>query len=112
MLYYDRINVFQRINVNKTSASEKCNICHYWYFLNYSFKFQPNVYARDAMIYKMMSITLSDIAILNIKGSDYRCIISLISKNEAIKLLQNADLTEKNGTLSNIKKLFLYIENG
>ena len=112
MLYYDRINVFQRINVNKTSASEKSNICHYWYFLNYSFKFQPNVYATDAMIYKMMSITFSDIAILNIKGSDYRCIISLISKNEAIKLLQNADLTEKNGTLSNIKKLFLYIENG
>ena len=106
MLYYDRINVFQRINVNKTSASEKCNICHYWYFLNYSFKFQPNVYARDAMIYKMMSITLSDIAILNIKGSDYRCIISLISKNEAIKLLQNADLTEKSRTLLKCVKKF------
>ena len=27
-------------------------------------------------------ISLSDIAILNIKGSDYRCIISLISKND------------------------------
>ena len=40
------------------------------------------------------------------------CFFSLISKNEAIKLLQNADLTEKNGTLSKIKKLFLYIENG
>ena len=35
------------------------------------------------------------IAILNIKGSDYRCIISLISKNEAINLIQNADLNEK-----------------
>ena len=36
----------------------------------------------------MMSMNLSDIAILNIKGSDYRCIISLISKNEAIKLIE------------------------
>ena len=45
-----------------------------------------------------MSIILSDIAILNIKGSGYHCIISLISKNEAIKLLQNADLTEKSET--------------
>ena len=43
----------------------------------------------------MMSINLSDIAILNIKGSDCRCIISLINKNEAINLMQNADLTEK-----------------
>ena len=42
---------------------------------------------------------LSDIAILNIKGSDYCGIISLISKNEDIKLMQNVDLTEKSGTL-------------
>ena len=41
----------------------------------------------------MMSINLCDIAILNIKGSDYCCIISLICKNEAKNLLQNADLT-------------------
>ena len=47
----------------------------------------------------MMSMNLSNIAILNIKGSDYCCIISLISKSEAIKLLQNTDLTEKSGTL-------------
>ena len=42
-----------------------------------------------------MSINVSDIAISNIKGSDYCCIISLISKNEAINLMQNADLIEK-----------------
>ena len=47
----------------------------------------------------MMSVNLSDIAILNIKGSDYRCAVSLISKNMAITLLQNTDLTEKSGTL-------------
>ena len=47
----------------------------------------------------MMSMNLSDIAILNIKGSDYRCIISLISKNEAIDLMENTGLTEKHGTL-------------
>ena len=47
----------------------------------------------------MMSVNLSDIAILNIKSSDYRCIIRLISKDDAIRLLQNPYLTEKNGTL-------------
>ena len=39
---------------------------------------------------------MSPIAILNIKDSDYHCIISLIIKNEVIKLMQNTDLTEKN----------------
>ena len=48
MLYYDRIDVSERINVNKTSASKKCDICRYWYFLNYSFEFQT---AIDVMIY-------------------------------------------------------------
>ena len=47
----------------------------------------------------MMSVNLSDTAILNIKGSDYRCIISLIRKNEAINLMENAYLTGKRGTL-------------
>ena len=41
----------------------------------------------------------SDIAILNIKNADYGCIISGISKNEAINLMENADVTKKSGTL-------------
>ena len=45
----------------------------------------------------MMSMNLCDIAILSIKGADYRCIISGISKNEVINLMQHADLTEKSG---------------
>ena len=35
-------------------------------------------------------MNLGAIAILKIKGSHYRCIINLISKNEAINLMQNA----------------------
>ena len=46
----------------------------------------------------MISMNLSDIAILNIKGSDYDCIINKIRKSEAIKLFQNLDLTENSGT--------------
>ena len=41
MLCYDRIDISEGIDVNKTSASKECDACHYWYFLNYSFKFQP-----------------------------------------------------------------------
>ena len=76
---------------------KKSDVCHYWYFLNFSFKFEPNACNRCHDL--IMSMNLSDITILNIKGSDYRCIISLISKNEAINLLQNADLIEKSETL-------------
>ena len=43
MLYYNRIDISEGTDVNKTSAPKQCDICHYWYFLNYSFKFPPNV---------------------------------------------------------------------
>ena len=61
MLYFDRIDVFVVIDVNKTSASKECDICHYWHFLNFSFKFQPNVCNRCHDLL-MMSMNLSDIA--------------------------------------------------
>ena len=94
MLCYDRIDVFKGININKTSASKECDIFYYWYFLYYSFMFQSNVCNRCHDLL-MMSMNLSDIAILNMKGSGCCCIISLISKNEAINLMQNADFTGK-----------------
>ena len=47
----------------------------------------------------MMTMNLIDIAVLNIKDSDYHGIISGISNNEAINIMQNADLMEKIGTL-------------
>ena len=46
MLYFNRMDVSEGTDVNKTSVSKECNICHYWYFLNYSLNFQPNVYNR------------------------------------------------------------------
>ena len=90
MLYYDRIDVSEGIDVNKTSKSEECDICHYWCFLNRGFKFQPNICNRSHDLL-MMSMNLSSIAIWNIKDSDYRW----GRKSEDINLMQNTDLTEK-----------------
>ena len=47
----------------------------------------------------MMPMSLSDIAVLNIKIYDYCCVINLISKNEVMNFKQSADLTEKSETL-------------
>ena len=93
MLCYDKIDVSKGIHFNKTSASKECDICHYWYFLDKRFKFEPNVCngCHDVL---MTCINLNDIAILNIQGIDYRCIINGISKCDAVNLLQNSTLTE------------------
>ena len=43
MLYHDRIDVPEGIDVNKTSKSKKYDICHYWYFLCFNQMFVMGV---------------------------------------------------------------------
>ena len=89
-----QIDVSDRIDFNKTSKSKESNICHYWYFLDKGLKFQPIV-CNGCHDLSIMSMNLSNIAILNIKSADYHCIISGIRKNEAINLMQNTNLFKK-----------------
>ena len=77
MLYFDRIDVSKGNDVNIRSKSKECDICHHWYFLNKRLKFQPYVCNRCHDLL-MMSINLSDIAIIKIKNADYHCIIVLL----------------------------------
>ena len=60
MIYYDRIDVSEGIYINKTNASKECDICHYWYFLDFSFKFQLNVCNRCHGLL-ILSVNLSNI---------------------------------------------------
>ena len=44
MLEYDRIDISEGIGVNKTNASKKCDICHYWCFKDIGFKYESYLY--------------------------------------------------------------------
>ena len=46
MQCFDRIDVSEGIDIDKTSKSKECIICHYGYFWNKGFKFQQNVCKR------------------------------------------------------------------
>ena len=43
MLEYNRIDILEGIDINKTSSSKECDICHYWYFKDIDFKYEPYV---------------------------------------------------------------------
>ena len=40
MLEYDRIDISEGIDINKANKSKKCDICHYWYFLNKNYHYE------------------------------------------------------------------------
>ena len=89
MLYHDRIDLSAGIDPVKSSNSKECIVCHYWFF-NHGFEFQ-NSDCNDFHFLTMLCLHFSDIAIITVKGVDYRCIIHDISKSEAIHLLENSN---------------------
>ena len=98
MLEYDRIDISEGIDTNKTNASKECNICHYWYFLDKKFNYDPYLCngCHDLM---QKALSPKNVAIVSIKGNDYRIHFSHISKNDAIALMTNSNLNDKNGVL-------------
>ena len=92
MLYYDRIDISQEIDLTKSNKSKECMISHYFFF-NYGLKFQDYV-CNGCHDLTMLSVNISDIAIITVKNVDYRCIIYDISKSEAFNLLKNSVLED------------------
>ena len=56
MLEYDRIDISEGIDVNKTILSKECDICHHWYFKDIGFKYEPYLcYGCHDLTQKAMS---------------------------------------------------------
>ena len=86
MLKYDKIDLSEDIDRNKTSASKECDICRYWYFLDKNFNYEPYLSngCHDLM---QEAMNFNDVAIVSIKGNDYRIRFWYMSKDEAINII-------------------------
>ena len=89
MLRYQKIDVAEGIDINKTSASKECELWHYWFFKEIGFKFEEHV-CNKCHDLLTIAYSLKNIAILNAKGATFRCILMGISKNEGLKRLNNS----------------------
>ena len=43
MLEFERIDISEGIDVNKTTLSKECDMCHYWYSKDIGFKYEPDL---------------------------------------------------------------------
>ena len=77
--------------MNKTSASKECDICHYWYFLDKNFNFEPYL-CNGCHDFMQKAINFNEVAIVSIKGNDYRIHFWYMSKDEAISIMQISSL--------------------
>ena len=97
MLQYQKINVSEGIDVNKTSASKECELCHYWFFKDVGFEFEEHVCDRCHDLLTM-AYFLKNIVILSGKGATFRFVLMGISKNEDLNSL-NDSVTYDRGVL-------------
>ena len=96
MLEYDRIDISEGIDINKISASNECDICHYWYFKDNGFKYDPYLCngCHDLM---PKAMKFNDVAIAYVKGNSYRIHFWYARKNDAINIMNNSNLIDKKG---------------
>ena len=94
MLQYKKIDVSEGIDVNKTSLSKECMLCHYWFFKDVGFKFEEHI-CNGCHDLLTMVYGLENIVILGTKGATFRCILWGISRNEGTKRLNNPVLEDK-----------------
>ena len=98
MLEYKRIDIAEGIDVYKTKLSNECDICHYWYYKNIGFKYEPYVCnGFHDLMQKAMSF--NDITILYIKGNSFRINFRYMSKDDAINVMNGSILLDKRGVL-------------
>ena len=97
MLEYDRIDISEVIDIKK-NASKECKICHYWYFKDIEFKYEPYL-CNGCHGLMQKAVSFKDVAIFYVKGSAYRIQFWYISKDDAISIINNSNLIDKMGVL-------------
>ena len=94
MLPYQKNDVSEGTDVNKTSESEECELCHYWFLKDVGFKFEKHV-CNGCHDLLTMAYSLKNIAILSAKEATFRCVLMGINKNEGLKRLNNSVTYDK-----------------
>ena len=98
MLEYDRIDISEGIDVNKTNLSKECDICHYWYFKDVGFKYE-NYLCNGCHDFIQKAISFNSVPIVYVKGSAYRINFWYMCKDDAINIMNGSNLVDKSGVL-------------
>ena len=80
MLYYNRIDTSEGVDLAKSNNSKECMICHYWFF-DHGVKFQDYL-CNGCHDWSMLYLNISNIAIITVRNIDYQIMYN-ISKSEA-----------------------------
>ena len=96
MVEYNRIDISEGIDVNKTNLSKECDICHYWYFKDIGFNYDPYL-CNGCHNLMQKAMSFNNVAAVYVKGSAYRINFWYMSKNDTINIMNASYLVDKRG---------------
>ena len=98
MLKYDRVDISEGIDADKTNEWRECKFCNYWYFLNKNFSYSP--FTCDGCYDVVQRSTdFKNIAIFHIKKSANRIIFNICVNIKQKKKKKKFDLVGKMGNI-------------
>ena len=93
MLEYDRIDISEKIDINKCKeTSVRCSLCKFYYFLDKDFSY-------GCYDMSLRAVNMQNLTIINHNGNHCRVNFAFISKKDAYNLIKNATIIDKKGTL-------------
>ena len=92
MLEYDRIAMPKGIDVSKTNGFHEYIFCQDWHSLKLNLRFQSKV-CNGCHDLVLKAINFNDVAVVTVKGKDYRIHFLYMSKDYVINLSRNAELS-------------------
>ena len=91
---YNRIDISEVIDVNKANGSKECDICHYWYFKDIGFRYEPHLCngCHDLM---QKAISFKNVTVARVKRSAQRIHFLYMSENYAVSIANNSNLVDQ-----------------
>ena len=97
MIEFDKIDLDEGIDLNKTSNARESWLCKFWYILDKNFNYQK--YCDGCHDMSMKTISINNLAIVYYKGNAYRIHFWNMSKDDVINIMRNSNLIDRKGVL-------------
>ena len=98
MLEYERIDISEGIDVDKTNLPKECDICCYWYFKDIGFKYEPYLCngCHDLM---PKAMSFNNVAIVYVKGNAHRINFWYMSIDDPVNIMNGSNTVDKRSVL-------------
>ena len=94
MLEYEKVDISEGIDVNKSSNSKVYSICQFRYIIDKNFNYEPYL-CNGCHGMSIKVVNIKNLALIYSKGNAYKVNFAFMSISDATKLLNNSDLNNK-----------------